>query len=90
MFQLKESTPNETTFYVTLEPDQIVSDDYLSIFVKRWNPSKYTLDEFEEVILYKDTKIKTLKQKVTIFVLQLNPDVTYKQIQSVNLYSYLR
>ncbi|XP_057313910.1 ubiquitin carboxyl-terminal hydrolase 47-like isoform X1 [Hydractinia symbiolongicarpus] len=49
---------------ILTEPDQIVSDDYLSIFVKRWNPSKYTLDEFEEVILYKDTKIKTLKQKL--------------------------
>ena len=42
----------------------MTSDDHLSIYVRRWYPETHTIGDFEEVVLFKDTTVKSLKQKV--------------------------
>ena len=47
-----------------LGPEQVTCADDLSIFVRKWNPSTFVLDDFQEVVLRKDATIANLKKMV--------------------------
>lgn len=44
--------------------ERVTCDDDLSIYVRRWNPSTYILDEFQEVVLHTDTSISNFKNEL--------------------------
>ena len=44
--------------------EQVQCDDDLSVYVRRWSPSEYTLGPFDEVVMHKDTSNAKLKKEV--------------------------
>jgi len=56
--------PNEFFVEILKEEETVVDDDYLSIYVRQWHPSKVTIDPLVEIILYKATTVDNLKTKI--------------------------
>ncbi|KAK3608441.1 hypothetical protein CHS0354_035441 [Potamilus streckersoni] len=57
--------PNWDVFLEVLdEPEKMLSNSQLAVYIRRWMPSKYQLDPFQEVILQLQT-VDELKEKIS-------------------------
>ena len=59
--------------FIFAEDDVIINDDYLSVYVRQWCPSEFGLGPFEEIVLYQETTVAALVEKVgVVFVMLLS------------------
>lgn len=47
-----------------LDDEEKITDEHLSIFVKRWDPTNYKLLPIEEIVLNQELTVELLKKKV--------------------------